>query len=57
MFLLIMKHISVVSEIFNNVAHGEELRYFWKNETKLSDDDRLIQKRLLTLWTDFIKYK
>lgn len=46
----------------DNVAHGEELKYIWDDGTnsdpsKFSPDDRLAQKRLLTLWTNFIKFR
>lgn len=39
----------------DGVSHAEELFYEWIPGA-LSDKDMLFSKRLLTMWTNFIKY-
>lgn len=48
-----------------HVAHAEELRYIWRTTrdgydnsdmSKFPEEDGIMQHRMLTMWTNFVKF-
>ncbi|XP_044258533.1 esterase FE4-like [Tribolium madens] len=61
----IMGNVTISIEGAEHVAHAEELRYIWRTTrdgydnsdlSKFPPEDVLTQHRMLTLWTNFVKY-
>lgn len=55
LFCLLGQHLFLHFVGVDGVGHGEELTYLWRNST-LTDADLLATRRMLTMWTNFVKH-